>query len=97
MAWHISHSDISKKEYLAGMLACRSAPAGAKAEVQRIADHRKIYMEYEGEISGGRGTVKRVAEGLATVLEITAKEMKVRLEGGEAGEGAYEMVLPLQN
>ena len=33
------------------------------AGVERIADHRAVYMTYEGQISGGRGAVKRVAEG----------------------------------
>jgi hypothetical protein len=36
----------------------------------RIADHRKAYLTYEGEVSGGRGAVKRVAEGTARVVEI---------------------------
>ena len=35
---------------------------------QRIADHRKDYLTYEGEISGGRGRVTRVDAGRARVL-----------------------------
>lgn len=34
---------------------------------ERIADHRKIYLTYEGQVSGDRGSVKRVAEGGAAV------------------------------
>ncbi len=34
---------------------------------QRIPDHRAVYLEYEGEISGGRGRVTRVAAGTATL------------------------------
>jgi len=30
---------------------------------ERIADHRAMYMEYEGEVSGDRGVVSRVAGG----------------------------------
>jgi len=30
---------------------------------ERIADHRWAYLKYEGEISGGRGNVRQVAEG----------------------------------
>ena len=30
---------------------------------ERIADHRREYLEYEGPVSGGRGEVCRVAEG----------------------------------
>ena len=32
-------------------------------EVTRLADHRRMYLEYEGEVSGGRGEVMQVAEG----------------------------------
>ncbi len=37
---------------------------GARFEGERLADHRREYLEYEGEISGGRGRVTRVAEGV---------------------------------
>ncbi len=30
---------------------------------ERLADHRVAYLTYEGAVSGGRGEVKRVAEG----------------------------------
>jgi hypothetical protein len=30
---------------------------------ERIADHRAAYLDFEGEIAGGRGRVRRVAEG----------------------------------
>jgi len=74
MAWHVSQWGGDDK----------------KLAAERIGDHRKAYMKYEGEISGGRGTVKRVAEGMAKVLEMSEKEMRVRLEGG-----GVEVVLPL--
>ena len=30
---------------------------------ERVGDHRGAYLEYEGPVSGGRGTVRRVATG----------------------------------
>lgn len=30
---------------------------------QRLPDHRRAYLDYEGEVSGGRGHVRRVASG----------------------------------
>jgi hypothetical protein len=36
-------------------------PEGAPAE--RIGDHRLAYLSHEGEISGARGTVRRVEAG----------------------------------
>lgn len=43
--------------------------AGANFEAVRIHDHRLLYLTYEGEISGGRGRVRRVAAGDCRVLE----------------------------
>lgn len=36
---------------------------GARFDGERLADHRRAYLEYEGEIGGGRGRVTRVAAG----------------------------------
>lgn len=32
-------------------------------EAQRIGEHRALYLGYEGEVSGGRGRVERLASG----------------------------------
>ncbi len=37
--------------------------SAAEFDAERIADHRPMYLEYEGPISGGRGEVRRLAEG----------------------------------
>jgi hypothetical protein len=37
--------------------------ASNTVDAQRIADHRLAYLEYEGPISGGRGTVRRLDGG----------------------------------
>lgn len=37
--------------------------ASNTVEVERIADHRSAYLEYEGPISGGRGTLRRLDHG----------------------------------
>lgn len=36
---------------------------GESCACKQIGDHRRAYLEYEGEVSGGRGTVRRVASG----------------------------------
>lgn len=36
-------------------------------EAQRLAPHRRAYLDYEGEVSGGRGRVERVGEGKCDV------------------------------
>ena len=60
----------------------------------RIADHRAVYMTYEGELSGGRGEVKRVAEGRGEVVQADERGMRVRMREVEAG-GHWEIILPL--
>ena len=35
----------------------------------RLADHRRVYLTYEGPISGGRGSVTRLAEGRCDLRE----------------------------
>src|SRR6266542_2533231 len=47
------------------LISCRLAqwPPGPMTLIQRIADHRRVYLEYEGPISGDRGTVSRIAAG----------------------------------
>jgi hypothetical protein len=52
---------------------------GGNLGAVRIRDHRKVYMTYEGAISGGRGEVKRVAEGRGTVVELGAEWLRVRM------------------
>lgn len=36
---------------------------------ERLPDHRRIYLDYEGPIGGGRGTVRRIDSGTFQVLE----------------------------
>ena len=48
---------------------------------QRIADHRKLYLEYEGPISGGRGTVIRHDQGYFTIITQNDNEWIVQLDG----------------
>jgi len=65
----------------AGELATwRSAvwPPAGEVVLERLADHRKAYLTFEGEISGGRGSVRRVAQGLCEV---------------EQGEGFWKLKL----
>lgn len=35
----------------------------ASCAVERLDDHRRLYLEFEGEIAGGRGVVRRVLSG----------------------------------
>ena len=44
--------------------ACREPPqAGVEIPCEALADHRLAYLDYEGPISGGRGSVTRWDRG----------------------------------
>jgi hypothetical protein len=47
----------------------------------RQADHRPMYMEYEGAISGNRGRVERVAAGVAEIRECAGEYCRLELRG----------------
>jgi hypothetical protein len=42
---------------------------GEALDAVRIADHRPAYLTYEGPVSGGRGTVTRLASGRVAALD----------------------------
>ena len=47
----------------------------------RLADHRLDYLQYEGPLSGDRGSVRRVACGTYEVREENAQRLIVELQG----------------
>lgn len=47
----------------------------------RLKDHRVEYLDYEGEISGGRGTVQRVYEGTFELGTLEEKRFTAELYG----------------
>lgn len=40
---------------------------------KRIADHRPVYLDYEGEISGNRGSVRKIASGIYSAQKIEGR------------------------
>ena len=59
-------------------LAARPA-AGAEIEAEALAPHRITYLDYEGPVSGGRGSVSRDASGHYSLLEDTPAEVRISL------------------
>lgn len=66
-----------------------TAHSGA-IRAERIGDHRPAFLDYEGEISGGRGRVCRRDRGDAVVERFTASTLVVRLTG-DLLRGTYEI------
>jgi hypothetical protein len=64
-------------------------PGFAHFEAQRIADHRPEYLSYEGPVSGGRGTVRRVAEGTLAIEIDSGEHFLARGRLGRVS-GAFE-------
>ena len=48
---------------------------------RRIGNHRKAYLDYEGPLTGNRGTVRRVDSGSLDIIEGTAQGLRIVLTG----------------
>ena len=57
-------------------------PAKGKAvPAEALPDHRLAYLEYEGPVSGNRGSVSRVEQGEYEVLAESAELLRIQLAG----------------
>lgn len=56
-------------------------PADLPLPARRLADHRSAYLTYEGEISRGRGRVRRVDEGQHRMIRRSEVEWVFELAG----------------
>ena len=54
---------------------------GCEIPCEALADHRPLYLDYEGPISGGRGTVARWDQGTYSIELWTDDEIIVELAG----------------
>jgi hypothetical protein len=62
--------------------ACESLPGMEKTTpAQRLADHRREYLDYEGPVSGDRGHVTRVDSGDYELVASEPALLQVRLAG----------------
>lgn len=50
--------------------------------LERLADHRREYLEYEGSVSGDRGEVRRIAGGGFRFEMALEDSFRIRIEGG---------------
>ena len=61
----------------------RLPEAGLEIPCEALADHRTIYLDYEGPISDGRGTVARWDQGTYSIELWSDDESVVELAGGK--------------
>ncbi len=56
---------------------------GVELPARPLPDHRRIYLTFEGPISGGRGSVRRVAEGVFQTIAWRDDHVRVRLSSAQ--------------
>lgn len=54
---------------------------GQSYQGRRIADHRLIYLDYEGPVSGDRGEVHRWDFGTYQILDEQSGRQQIQLQG----------------
>jgi hypothetical protein len=52
-------------------------------DCQALPDHRLAYLDYEGPVSKGRGSVQRTASGQYALLRESDRELVVELRGAK--------------
>jgi hypothetical protein len=57
-------------------------PVDGETEAIRLKDHRRLYLSYEGSLSGDRGTIRRVADGECGVSEVAVDSLTVQIQSG---------------
>ena len=60
-------------------------PVDRPTPVERIKDHRRLYLDHEGPVGGGRGRVERVGGGICQVNIGPNAEWTVQLLSGAVG------------
>ncbi|NNM87028.1 MAG: hypothetical protein HKL95_00745 [Phycisphaerae bacterium] len=85
---HYTHWDLllelPARELLATFRVDQPPHTWATVEVvpvQALPDHRRIYLDYQGPISGNRGTVIRCDRGTLRLLHYTTTHMAVEIAG----------------
>lgn len=60
---------------------CAAHADGEEVAAAALGDHRREYLEFEGEVSGGRGSVVRVASGVYEIGEEARTQLVALREG----------------
>jgi hypothetical protein len=78
-------------------------PTGGKpVDLLGTPDHRRLYLQYEGPVSGGRGSVRRLDAGYYELTQEEAHRLVIRLFGqalsglavlawDESGRGSFRL------
>ena len=83
--WPTRHWDLFLEEGDA-LLAWRllgEPRLGATVPAERLADHRKLYLDYEGPVSGDRGAVTRWDAGTFEWIERSTEALELSVNGAK--------------
>lgn len=61
------------------------ATVAAGVAALQLPPHRLAYLDYEGDVSGDRGTVQRVEAGTHRLLQAAADRYEFAVQGGRTG------------
>lgn len=74
----------------------REPPSGVTTlDADRLADHRRLYLHYEGPISAGRGDVYRVEHGECEILRDDDAGFEVLVSLGDSEQPDLWVGLPV--
>ena len=74
----------------------REPQIGEEIAADELPRHRADYLEYEGPVSQGRGTVRQFDRGTFEVLQDATEQLSVHLNG-EALQGRLQLTRDVSN
>ncbi len=82
-AWNAVHWDFMLEHGEVLRTWAIDAPIAPERDLpaRALGDHRKLYLEFEGELSGGRGRVRRLDAGTFRALTWSADHVSVEVTG----------------
>lgn len=83
--WHVPHVTTAQLH-----ADCPPISATNTVAAEQLADHRRDYLEFEGEISGNRGCVVRIAVGYYQMELDSPMRCRVYVEGDQI-QGCLEL------
>ena len=83
--WPSRHWDLLLEdgETLLAWRLLEEPRAGMAVIAEKNADHRTVYLDYEGPVSGDRGSVTRWDAGTFECIERTSDALEVRMNGAK--------------
>jgi hypothetical protein len=72
---------LEKEAILRTWRLARAPDETGPIDADALADHRLIYLDYEGPVSGNRGAVRRFDRGEYALIDETADRVEVELTG----------------